>query len=414
MTPYRRFLLLWAGQLLSRTGSGISAFALGVAVLHQTGSTSSYAALLLTAFVPAVVLAPLGGVIADRFDRRAAMVLGDLGAALGIGMVALAGTVSGPWAWIGVGLSSAFTALHGPAFEASITELLDEGDYARAGGMVQLAEASRFVVAPVVAALLLTRTELTWVLSVDVATFLAAAIAVIALPRPSTSPVEPRRSPEWWRDALDGVTYLRTHRAVARLLAVTAVVTFATGVLQALFAPLVLSFGDASMLGTVQSIGATGMLAGSVHVGTRGRTEGQRRVLAISLFAAGACVVLIGLSRTALTFTLASFAFFTTLPFVNTSLQVLFRQRIDAAVRGRVWSLIGAASQSTMLIAIGVTGFATEHWLDPWLRAENPLGSTLRGLVGTGDARGGALLVVGAGLGLMFHALSDHRRLRHG
>jgi MFS transporter, DHA3 family, macrolide efflux protein len=78
------FLIIWAGQLLSKVGSGISAFALGVYLLQQTGSSSSYSFLLLAAFLPAVMLAPVGGVIADRKDRKQMMAVGDLGSSLGV------------------------------------------------------------------------------------------------------------------------------------------------------------------------------------------------------------------------------------------------------------------------------------------------------------------------------------------
>ena len=76
--PFTVFLIIWVGQLLSRIGSGISAFALGVYLLQKTGFTSSYSFLLLAAFLPAVMLAPVGGVIADRKDRKQMMAVGDL------------------------------------------------------------------------------------------------------------------------------------------------------------------------------------------------------------------------------------------------------------------------------------------------------------------------------------------------
>ncbi len=67
------FFIIWIGQLLSRIGSGISAFALGIYLFQQTGSTSAYSFLLLCAFLPSVLFAPLGGVIADRNDRKLMM-----------------------------------------------------------------------------------------------------------------------------------------------------------------------------------------------------------------------------------------------------------------------------------------------------------------------------------------------------
>lgn len=61
-----------------------SCFALGVYLLQKTGSTSSYSFLLLVAFLPAVMLAPAGGVIVDRKDRKQMMAVADPGSSLGI------------------------------------------------------------------------------------------------------------------------------------------------------------------------------------------------------------------------------------------------------------------------------------------------------------------------------------------
>ena len=58
---FSRFSVVWAGQLLSRLGSGMSAFALGVYMYETNGRVSAYSLLLLAAFLPSTVLAPVGG-----------------------------------------------------------------------------------------------------------------------------------------------------------------------------------------------------------------------------------------------------------------------------------------------------------------------------------------------------------------
>ena len=157
------FLIIWTGQLLSRIGSGISAFALGIYLFQQTGSTSAYSFLLLCAFLPSVLLAPVGGVIADRKDRKLMMVVGDLGSSFGILFIIVMFMLSPDKQWpiyLGVAMSSLCVALHSPAFKASVTDLLDEKAYSKASGLIQLAEASRYLVSPVIAGFLLTQFSL--------------------------------------------------------------------------------------------------------------------------------------------------------------------------------------------------------------------------------------------------------------
>ncbi|MFD1907535.1 MFS transporter [Paenibacillus rhizoplanae] len=75
-TGFGRFLFLWSGQLISAIGSGLTAFGLGIYTLQQTGQASAMALVTLLAFMPSLLLSPVAGVLADRYDRRLLMVLG--------------------------------------------------------------------------------------------------------------------------------------------------------------------------------------------------------------------------------------------------------------------------------------------------------------------------------------------------
>lgn len=74
---FHKFLLLWSGQLVSAIGGGLTSFGLGVYVFNQTGSAAGMALVTLLAFLPTLVLSVPAGVLADRYDRRLLMMLGD-------------------------------------------------------------------------------------------------------------------------------------------------------------------------------------------------------------------------------------------------------------------------------------------------------------------------------------------------
>ena len=80
----RKFLILWAGELISSIGGGLTAFGLGVYVFRQTGSAGAMAIVNLLAFLPTLLLSAPAGVLADRYDRRTMMMLGDGLSAIGI------------------------------------------------------------------------------------------------------------------------------------------------------------------------------------------------------------------------------------------------------------------------------------------------------------------------------------------
>ena len=81
---FYKFLLLWTGELVSAIGSGLTSFGLGVYVFQQTGMASATALVTLLAFAPGLILGVPAGVLADRYDRRLLMILGDGLSALGL------------------------------------------------------------------------------------------------------------------------------------------------------------------------------------------------------------------------------------------------------------------------------------------------------------------------------------------
>ena len=126
---YRKFLLLWAGQMVSAIGGGLTSFGLGVYVFEQTGSAASMALVTLLAFLPTLVLSVPAGVLADRYDRRLMMMLGDGLSTLGILYILICMLRGGAALWqicVGVLVSSVFSALLEPAYRATVTDLLSK------------------------------------------------------------------------------------------------------------------------------------------------------------------------------------------------------------------------------------------------------------------------------------------------
>ena len=73
----RNFMLLILGQLTSLFGNFILKLALSMYVLEITGSAAIFAGILSIATIPTIILSPLGGILADRANRRNIMVALD-------------------------------------------------------------------------------------------------------------------------------------------------------------------------------------------------------------------------------------------------------------------------------------------------------------------------------------------------
>lgn len=86
---HKNFSLLIAGQASSLLGNGILDFAMSMYVLEKTGSAAAYAGFLTASMIPTILLSPLGGILADRGNKRNIMAGLDFLAGLGVIMAAV-------------------------------------------------------------------------------------------------------------------------------------------------------------------------------------------------------------------------------------------------------------------------------------------------------------------------------------
>ena len=68
------FILVVVGQIISLFGNATIRFALPLYLLNLTGSSALYGTVTACAFIPAILLSPVGGIVADRINKRNIMV----------------------------------------------------------------------------------------------------------------------------------------------------------------------------------------------------------------------------------------------------------------------------------------------------------------------------------------------------
>ncbi len=398
---FGRFLIIWSGQLISSIGSGLTAFTLGVYAFEKTQSATVFSLIILFAFLPSYLLKPIGGALADRFDRRLMMIIGDLGSALGLVFILLmflAGNY-GMWViYLGVAVSSSFDALHNPAYKASVTDLVDEKIYTKASGLMQLADSSRFLISPVIAGFLIQFLAIEQILIIDITTFLIALILVFCVKKRVITAGINRHSESFIAGFVCGFRYTFSHKVIVGLLLITSAISFSVGFLQSLMGPMILAFSDAKTLGIVLSASSSGMIASSFLIGVFGKTTKKVKILSIALAFAGLFYALFGTS-TNIHFLIASgFLFFSALPFVNTSLDVLIRKNVDNQMQGRVWSIVSLVSQLGLVVAFSTAGLLADTVFNPLLQPGGLLSSSVGRILGTDPGRGIGLMFILSGI----------------
>lgn len=359
---FRKFLLLWTGELISSVGGGLTSFGLGVYVFRETGSAGSMALVTLLGFLPTLLLSAPAGVLADRYDRRKLMMLGDGLSALGVGYILLCmctGGASLTQICIGVFISAVFSALLEPAYRATISDLLTQEEFSRASGMVGLAGSARYLISPMLAGLLLTISDCRLLLVIDIATFFLT-VAATAIVRKGLQKKPMEKDVGFLESFREGFRAISAHRGVRLLILLSSLITCFMGVFQILAEPLILDFADSATLGVGETICACGMLVSGVILGARGIKKDFVKKLCLSLLAAGAAMVLFGLWENIYLICAAGFLFFASLPFANNCLDYLVRIHIPEAFQGRAWGLIGFLSQIGYVVAYGLAGVTAD------------------------------------------------------
>ena len=359
---FHRFLLLWSGELVSSIGSGLTSFGLGVYVFRQTGSAADMALVSLLAFLPTLLLSVPAGVLADRYDRRGLMMVGDGCSALGILYIFLCmqtGGTSLAQICIGVSISSVFSSLLEPAYRATVSDILEKEDYSRASGLVSLAGSARYLVSPVLAGILLSIADIRLLLILDMGTFFLTVICTGAVRRGLASKAAERK--EAFLTLLkEGWQAVTEKRGVLLLILVSSVMTCFMGAFQILAEPMILAFSDSTTLGICETICASGMLVSSLFLGIRGIRKGYVKTLSLSLAFAGIAMVCFGLRENLILICASGLAFFAMLPFANNSLDYLVRTNIAEELQGRAWGLIGFLSQIGYVVAYSVSGLLAD------------------------------------------------------
>ncbi|MGN1306492.1 MAG: MFS transporter [Faecousia sp.] len=403
---YKKFLLLWSGEFVSAIGGGLSSFGLSVYVFQQTGSAASTALVTLLAFLPALVLGVPAGVLADRFDRRLMMMLGDGCSAIGLIYILICMCMGEAALWqicVGVTISSMFSALLDPAYKATVTDLLTKEEYTKASGLISLAGSSRYLIAPALAGALLAVADIRLLLIIDISTFFVT-VTVTGIVRKGLQSNRTAEPHSFFADVREGWNIIKRQSAIITLIVMTFFMTFALGSVQILSEPMILSFASSTTLGIAETVCATGMLVSSLLVGVFGIKKHFVRTLCLSLFLAGTCMLLFGLKESILMICVFGFLFFAMLPFANGSFDYLLRTNIPPALQGRAWGLIGLFTQIGYVAAYGISGLLADGAAD---------------VLNISVGRGAAIVIIASGILMMLattvlYFMKNVRKLENG
>jgi len=401
-TGVAAFFTIWAGQLVSLIGSGLTGFALAVWVYERTGSVTQFSIMALATTLPGIVLAPFTGALVDRWDRRKVMLLADTGSALcTVSIAALVGADSLSLAAVVAlsALSSTFESLQSPAFDSAVTLLVPEERLGNYNGLMQLGQAIPRVVSPILAGVLVDRIGLSGVIVIDFTTYLIGVTATLLtrVPMPAAPAASAEGSddkPSFASELTAGWRYLSAHPTLLVVLAFFAITYFSIGIVNVSGPALVLSFASAASLGSALSMAGLGFVAGSVLMSVWGGP--RRRIYGVLGFTVpfGLGIALAGLYPSVLLILAAMLLVTGTAPLIFGSSQALWQAKVPPHLQGRVFAFRNMVVRSALPFAYVVAGPLADRVFEPLMQANGPLAGSVGRVLGVGPGRGVALMFV--------------------
>jgi predicted MFS family arabinose efflux permease len=333
----RRFGPFFWGSLVSNTGTWLQSMSAVLLVFELTRSATAVGVVAVAQYSGYVLLAPLGGQLADRFDRRRLLVVtqtAGLAGAVWLVVVVADDTYGILPIYVGVAITGSAQALSVPLIHALVPSLVPAADLPGAVALQSLTYNVSRAAGPALGATTLVLAGPVVTFSANAASYLAMLAGLLA-----TRPLR-RHTPRGETGGGSVVRYLRENRPMAARLLVVGAVGFAVDAVNTLAAPVVagLGIGDASVGVLVSAFGIGGavMILASVVVIRR---IGDGPAAATGLAVLAASLVVFG--------NVSSFAVVAALLVLGgagfvlgqTALTTSIQRAVPEAVRGRVVAL---------------------------------------------------------------------------
>ncbi len=405
-TGMRAFLIVWFGRLISIIGSVMTGFALMIWIWTQTGEATPFAIFGFCFFAPLLVSTPLAGALVDRWNRKFSMMLGDLGAGVGTVAIFILMTTGNLQLWhlytIGM-FSGFFAAFQFPAFAASISLMLSKKDYARASGLLSMADTGSDLAGPILAAMLIGIIGIRGILIIDMISFSAAigTLLMVHIPQPEKLPDVGKGLKNIWSEIVYGFKYIYERRTLLCLLIFFLIINIFFTMGNTIRTPMILarSGGDEMVLAGVQMIAATGGVIGgallAVWGGPKKRIRGIFLCIAISSIIGG---TLMGIGRDIILWGLGSFVFSFFMVISGGCSQSFWQSKVEPAVQGKVFAARRFIAQLAIPMATLISGPLSDKVFEPGMMEGGTLAPVFGDLIGTGSGAGMALIFLFTGI----------------
>jgi DHA3 family macrolide efflux protein-like MFS transporter len=363
---FRSYLFFFGGQVASTLGSSVVQFVIIWWITLQTQSGAYLALASFVGLVPTILLSPLVGVLVDRWNRKALIALADFSQAIAtVALIILfwAGAASIPNVFVILAVRGLCQAVHSPTVLAVTPSMVPQEKLGRINGLSFFFTGAVNLAGPILAALLLAVGSIEQILWIDIVTFAAAIIPVLAVKIPSATAAT-QKGASFKESFKEGLSHIRNHKGLLPLFLLAMILNLLVTPLTTLL-PYYIRFdhlGGAADLALVEAMIEGGILAGGLAMSVIGAVKKKSLAMAASLYVIFAGYLLVSLSPTGAFWFMGlaglAAAFF--IPVVNVLAATITQTIVPLEMQGRVNSVNLALVTAAMPIGMVVSGVAIE------------------------------------------------------
>lgn len=378
---HRNYRLFFAGQLISLIGTWMDQVAESWLVYRLTGSALLLGTVAFVSQIPVFILAPIGGAVADRHNRRNILVITQscmMVLAFILAGLTLTHRITVWELMVLAGLLGAVNAFDIPARQAFIVDMVSRNDLVNAIALNSSMFNGARVVGPAVAGIVVAAIGEGWCFFANAVSFIAVITGLLMM-----TMERPRLSLEGspLQNILEGFKFVGRNGPVRALMLLLGLVSFTAmpyAVLMPVFADQILH-GGAAALGILMGCSGLGALGGALTLAMRKTIAGLSRWVATACMAFGAALILFSLSRSLWLSTLLLVPVGFSVMIEMASSNTLIQSMVPDQLRGRVMSVYSMMFMGMAPFGALLAGSVAHKIGAPWTVAMGGIVSIIGG-----------------------------------
>lgn len=379
----KRILLFLTSQCITLFGSTLVQMALVWYAAMQTSSGTWVAAFTVCSYLPQFLISFLGGVWADRYQRKRLIIGADLFiASVTFLMVLAVPRISAEPALLGglLGMSvvrSLGAGIQTPAVNAVIPQLVPEDQLMRYNGINAAMQSVVNFAAPAAAGAVFVAGTLRTTLMIDIITAVIGNGLLFCLTLPEQDPLIEKSGV--FSDIKIGMKYAFSKKVIGKLLLVYGMFTFfcvPAGYLAGLFVRR--EFGGTYWyLTAVEVVGFAGMMTGGVMMSIWGGFRRREITLAAGLLIFGILAAGMGFSENFILYLSLMLLYGVALTIVQTSVTTMLQEKTDGSMQGRVFGLLNTMYAGFLPMGMAIFGPLADRIPLEWIMIGSGMGIIL-------------------------------------